>query len=110
MVWVAWAGWTALMLALFWMPPPPAPRWDWPWLDEAIHVGSFFGWAVLARAARRTPRWVVAIGLGLAIVTELVQAVLPWGRTADISDVAADAVGLGLGLGLAWLAGIARTR
>jgi VanZ family protein len=98
------------MLAVFWLPPPPDPQWDWAWLDETVHAGSFFGWAGLARVAAFPVRATLAFGVGLAVITELVQATLPWDRSADPSDVLADVVGLALGLGVARLLGIPRRR
>ena len=49
----------------------------------------------------------VRLGLGLAayaVVTEILQAVLPIDRHGDVRDFLADAMGIVLGLLLSWLA------
>ncbi len=66
--------------------------------DKAQHLATFAVLAILGRAARIAP---VPLGLGLVgygAVTEVLQAVLPIGRYGDVRDLAADAVGVLLGL------------
>jgi hypothetical protein len=90
-------AWTLAMLFVFWSPvsvDQPAPEWA----DEAVHGGTFFGFAIAWGLTRLRPRWIAASGLALAIVTELVQPMLPWPRTAQLGDVIADACGVALGL------------
>ncbi|MCP2671788.1 hypothetical protein NHF40_12695 [Maricaulaceae bacterium EIL42A08] len=80
--------------------------------DKLDHVTSFAALALLARAgwpmARRAPTAVALFGYGIAI--ELGQSTDFVGRTASFSDLAANGVGIVLGLALAfWLARLART-
>ena len=90
-------AWTLAMLFVFWSPVSvhePAPEWA----DEAVHAGTFFGFAIAWGLADLRPRWIAGCGIALAIVTELVQPRLPWPRTAQLGDVVADACGVALGL------------
>jgi VanZ family protein len=80
--------------------------------DKLDHVVGFAALALLMRAGWPLGhRWIAALSLfayGLAI--ELAQGTALVGRTASISDLVANGVGIALGLGLAfWLARLART-
>jgi len=100
--WPAQAGWRALfallILGVCWLafdPKPPAAA-DTGW-DKANHAQAF---AVLAACALpafpRLRPWRLALGLlGLGIFIELVQSQIP-GRSAEVLDVAGDAVGFAL--------------
>lgn len=82
--------------------------------DKAFHAGVFAltAWSlgrVLAPAAALTPAgrprrfpigWVVLGCLAHAVVIEIVQGALLADRSASIADVAADAAGIALGVGL----------
>jgi hypothetical protein len=95
-------AWTLAMLFVFWSPVSVDQPSPW-WADEAVHGGSFFGFAIAWGLAGLRPRWIAASGIALAIVTELVQPRLPWPRTAQLGDVIADACGVAVGLVLvAW--------
>lgn len=100
-------AWTLLMLFVFWSPSLVREPVVW-WADEAVHSGSFFGFAIAWRLARTRASRVAVAGVALAITTELVQPLLPWPRTAQIGDVVADACGVALGLAV--VAAIARMR
>ena len=66
--------------------------------DKLVHAATFVGLTVAGRAAGVRP---VRLGLGLAayaVVTELLQAVLPIERHGDVRDFLADATGIVLGL------------
>lgn len=103
----ATTGWRALLaaalLAICWLAfsAQPPPDLDTGW-DKSNHLGAF---AVLAFCAERGfgrqawRRWAPAL-LGFGIFIELVQSQVP-GRSAEVSDVLADAVGIGLGVLLA---------
>jgi VanZ family protein len=86
--------------------PPTLVGWD-----KLDHAAAFAALALLARCGwPGTARWIVAsLALGYGIAIELAQATAAVGRVASVSDVAADAVGIVIGLALAWgLARIAR--
>ena len=77
--------------------------------DKLCHAAAFAGlafllaWALPNRGGRmRHVVWAGAIALGYSCVDELTQNFVP-GRTCDIWDLAADAVGIFLGI-LAYLA------
>ncbi len=72
--------------------------------DKLTHLLIFMSLAVAGRWAQAPP---VALGLGLAayaLVTEVLQAVLPIDRNGDPRDLLADATGILLGLFLSWVA------
>ena len=100
-------AWTLLMLFVFWSPSLVHEPVVW-WADEAVHSGSFFGFAIAWRLARVSAARVALAGVALAITTELVQPLLPWPRTAQIGDVVADACGVAIGLAV--VLGLARLR
>ncbi|WP_347042093.1 VanZ family protein [Brachybacterium nesterenkovii] len=100
----------------FYLPEVPAAPGgvDVPGTDKAFHAGVFAltVWAlgrVLAPPAALSPSgrtrrfpigWVVLGCLAHAVVIELVQGALLAGRSASVADVAADAVGIAVGVGL----------
>jgi VanZ family protein len=53
---------------------------------------------------------VLIAGTVLGAITEIVQASLPWPRSADAWDVAADALGLVVALGIGAALGAVATR
>ena len=96
----AWLG-TILVVAACYVPAPEVPGPDLPQADKLLHVVAFLGIGLAWRLAGLTARRVLLVGVMLILVTELGQAVLPTGRSADVFDGLADALGLGLGLLLA---------
>lgn len=104
-------GWRALLalllLTVAWLAfsPAPPPRADTGW-DKANHALAFAVLALLAdlalwpRPARR--RLIVAGLLAYGAVIEVGQSRLP-PRSGEWGDLAADAVGIGIGLLLAAL-------
>lgn len=82
--------------------PPTLIGWD-----KLDHAAAFAALALLARCGwPGVARWRLALPLlvyGVAI--ELAQAVSGTGRVASISDIAADALGIALGLVIAWALG-----
>lgn len=100
----------------FYVPEVPAAPGgaEIPGLDKLFHAGVFAltVWAlgrVLAPPAALSPSgrprrfpigWVVLGCLVHAVVIELVQGALLAGRSASVADVAADAVGIAVGVGL----------
>ncbi len=106
-LWIA-IVWTSLILIACWLPRSQMPVSEGaPSLlklihfDKIVHAGLFAGFAFLwrrATSASATSR-ILAIGLALAVVTELGQATSWVGRDADVWDGLADAVGVLIGLG-----------
>lgn len=83
--------------------PPTLIGWD-----KLDHASAFAALTVLARCgwpgrARLGPA-LVLFGYGIAI--ELAQGTTAVGRVASVSDIAANAVGIALGLAVSW--GLAR--
>ena len=81
-------------------------------LVKLDHVSAFAALTLLARAGWPTlARWITAATLlAYGIGIEVLQGSPLINRTASVSDVLADAVGIALGLGLSlWLGRIART-
>ncbi len=85
------------MLFLLLGPPVPRPPL-FPHDDKAFHLLGFAGiggawWLALLRT-----RAVCIVGLSLAVLTELGQGLLPYGRVADPWDTLADAAGVAVGV------------
>jgi hypothetical protein len=80
--------------------------------DKLDHLSAFAALALLARAGwPSATRWLTAGALfAYGIGIELLQGSPLVNRTASLSDLAANAVGLAIGLALAlWLGRVART-
>lgn len=103
-------GWTAAVLAMLWAPPPPPPDVVIPHFDKYVHFAFFLGIGLAWRAAALRPAWVLTAGTVLGAITEIVQASLPWPRSADAWDVVADALGLVVALGIGAALGAVATR
>lgn len=88
------AGWTVAVVVMLWVPPPPPPEVIIPYFDKYVHFAQFLGIGVAWGVAHLRWPWVVGGGAVLAAITEVVQGVLPWPRTPDALDVAADVAGL----------------
>jgi VanZ like family len=68
-------------------------------VDKLVHLALFAGYGLLWTLAR--PNRVIhvyTIGITAAVATELVQAIPVLRRTPDVSDAAADVIGLTLGV------------
>jgi VanZ family protein len=70
--------------------------------DKLLHVVSFGGLTVLWRYASVSPRVTVLLMGLLALGTELAQRWMRVGRQWDVRDLAADGIGIALGLLVAW--------
>ncbi len=109
-----WAPLVLYMAGIFYASslsqPPLPPGGDKPW-----HLLAYVGLAVLVvramaaglprRIAPATAAWSIAIGIAYAMSDEFHQAFVP-GRTADVRDLVADALGVIVGTGLCWAWGI----
>jgi VanZ family protein len=85
---------------------PPGP--DFPLKDKVAHFTEYLvlgillfsgiGWTV-SRSKAATFLFLFAVGVSIAALDELLQSYIP-GRTMDINDWIADAVGVAAGVGL----------
>lgn len=92
---------TVLLIASCYVPSPPTPGPDLPNADKLLHVLAFFGVTLAWRLGGVSALGSAGIALALILVTEIGQAILPTGRSAEVFDAVADGIGIALGLGLA---------
>lgn len=100
--------WTIVIMVLCWIPGRMVHRIEngslWfkiPSLDKLVHGGIFIVFAILwARlgTSRRRFTWIALGGLGLAVITELVQKLAIIGRDGTWGDGAIDIAGILLGI------------
>lgn len=100
---------SALILIAVLIPGKDLPDVDIGRMDKLVHVGMFTLWALAVRYDfnRKPFPYMVAFlaGLAFSAFTEVVQ-ILVEGRTFDVYDLLADALGVGVGLAVgAYLAG-----
>lgn len=98
-------AWAALILAVSTRPAADLPAVGFPLADKLLHIAEYAVLAVLLSLPLRElggRAWagVLAAGLAFAALDEAVQSTVP-GRSADPFDVAADALGILLGLAVA---------
>jgi VanZ like family len=118
---VTWAAaaWSALILALCWLPRDLLFAIETKAtggfeighlnLDKVFHVGLFvgFGWLWMRAGEtsvpdpRRQARSVLIGGLAFALMSEVVQAIPFIGRTAHLVDYLCDVAGLFIGVAIA---------
>jgi VanZ family protein len=67
-------------------------------LDKLVHLGLFAALALTGRWARLRPVGLAGWLAGYAVASEVLQGVLPLGRTADVLDGLVDLIGVALGL------------
>ena len=88
------------LVVLYW--PRPVSDGGVPYADKIVHVAIFAAVAVTALRVRVRLGWVVGLLAVHAVSSELVQHWLLANRTGDPADVAADLVGVALGVVVAW--------
>lgn len=102
----------ANLVVLYW--PRQVSDGGIPYADKIVHVGIFAVVAVAGVRARIPVAWLVGLLVGHAVSSELVQHWLLANRSGDPADVAADLVGIAVGvvvaLKLASGTGVAATR
>jgi VanZ family protein len=77
-----------------------SPETLFPHADKIVHVLFFAGMWWLARRGGFAAGWPLALALlGYGVSIEVAQALTPTNRSASLSDVAADAVGIALAWG-----------
>jgi VanZ family protein len=67
-------------------------------LDKLVHLGLFAALALTGRWAGLRPVALAGCLAGYAVGSEVLQGLLPLGRTADVLDGLVDLVGVALGL------------
>jgi VanZ family protein len=87
-------------VVLYW--PRPVSDGGIPYADKIVHVAIFAAVAVAGLRARVPLSWLVGLIAVHAVSIELVQHWLLANRTGDPADVAADLVGVALGVVVAW--------
>ncbi len=86
------------MLTLLLFPGSDLPNTGPEGLDKLIHLGMFYLFSSLwMRAYPRRKRYVLGLGLALAVGSEILQGLLPLHRSAEGLDLLADVIGLLLG-------------
>ncbi|GAB2516537.1 VanZ family protein [Spirosoma aerophilum] len=94
-------GWTVIMLIGCLTPHSELPDELVAWNDKGQHIGIFALFAVLWRLDGIRPLQVGLIGVLFGGLIELLQYVLPINRSGDWVDLAADSLGVGIGILLA---------
>lgn len=98
--------WTLLIFIGCLTPGKELPKVDVPFIDKWVHLVMFGGFTFLWLCARPLlrPRWLLIIFLMavlLGAVIELLQGYLTvLGRSMEVMDALADAIGGSLGIGL----------
>lgn len=92
-------GWVAvaIALALNLMPSEMTPELA---NDKFEHSSGYLALTLwFCGIYPRSRYWIVAASLlGMGILVEILQGAMHWGRHADVNDVVADAVGIGIGV------------
>ena len=109
-----WAPVAVYMAIIFYLSSLSQPTLP-PGGDKSWHLVGYVGFGlVLARAfaggflrrvAGRAALLAIALGVAYAASDEIHQMFVP-GRTADLADLAVDAVGVALGIVVCWACGI----
>lgn len=84
--------WTLVILGLYSLPNKQMPK-DLGW-DKLHHFGSFGILGALWYWAKPHPMRVIVGGIAYGLFIEVWQHVLPIGRTFDLYDALADAIGV----------------
>ena len=99
-----WAGATALVAVTCWFSLRPSGGGE-PWFegaDKFQHAVAFLGLSAwfLALFERTRYRSVMVAMLAFGALIEVAQYLMPYGRQAEWADMAADALGIAMGLAL----------
>lgn len=93
-----------ISLVMLFSPASTVPT-DPPVSDKVVH-GLLFAALAAASLLARIPWWTTILWLaGYAVISEVLQAALPIGRSGDLADVLADLIGAAVAtaIGAAWL-------
>jgi len=95
--WPAWL-WTALIVLACSWPGQGLPESPIVGFDKIVHTGMLFGWTVLwLLLFPKKKILIVLLGMAFGVFLEFYQQWLPFDRTFDWWDAAADALGVVLG-------------
>lgn len=94
----------AASLVLLYLCLAPSDTLPQPGLgDKWEHTVAWFVLALTGLAlSPRRPRVIAAYSLALALVVEILQAAMPFGRHGDWRDLVADTLGVAAAYALAW--------
>jgi VanZ family protein len=99
------AGWALVIFVTVSCLEPPRYVPDLHLNDKVEHAGAYFGLTFWFGGLVRRTRYVILafwmLAFGAAI--EVAQGLMGWGRTADVWDFAADAVGIAAALALVYV-------
>ena len=92
--------WTLLIVLACTWPGKSLPDAPVMGFDKIVHVGMFIGWTTLwLLLFPKNKLFLVLLGVAFGIFLEFYQQWLPFDRTFDWWDAAADGLGVLLGLG-----------
>ncbi len=90
--------WTALIVLACTWPGKDLPSAPVVGFDKIVHIGMFVGWTTLWLLLFPKKIWlVIALGIAFGIFLEFYQQWLPFDRTFDWWDAAADGLGTLIG-------------
>jgi VanZ family protein len=93
--------WTLLIVVACTLPGKSIPDAPIMGFDKIVHIGMFIGWTCLwLLLFPRSTLFIALLGIAFGIFLEFYQQWLPFDRTFDWWDAAADGVGVLVGLGL----------
>lgn len=102
---VAAVATTAAVLLLLLLPGHRLPVASLARLDTLAHAASYVLIGVTWHRAGVPVRWLLGLGLLMAVGTEVAQGTLASGRSAELGDVAANIAGLLAGVAASWAVG-----
>ncbi|TLV03141.1 VanZ family protein [Dyadobacter luticola] len=101
--WLAWF-WTLLILVACTWPGKDLPAAPMMGFDKIVHVSLFFVWTILwLLVYPQKSTLLVIAGMAYGVGLEFYQQLLPFDRTFDWWDAAADAAGVLVGFVFYWL-------
>lgn len=90
--------WSALIVLACSWPGKDLPESPVVGFDKIVHIGMFVGWTILwLLYAPRKILLILPLGMAFGVFLEFYQQWLPFDRTFDWWDAAADALGVLLG-------------
>ncbi|GAA4545795.1 VanZ family protein [Pseudonocardia xishanensis] len=94
---LCFGGAVLVSLVVLFMPADGVP-WAPAGVDKLVHLGVFALLGATGRWIRIPPLPLVVALTAYAVLSEVLQGLLPIGRSPDVLDVVADCVGVSLGI------------